>query len=166
MGEVDGDDDEDDGDDTSSKKSLGGTTTAKTPKGNSSSSTSQPSSESKGSSSPAAKPTLDARAQFGANLFLLSGMELGYVISTVEQECPKALENIRGMGRREGGRDDCHIEINVDSIPTKIFDQLNTYVQSKVGGANSSSSTKSKRPHSPGSDKKGPGRPKKKQKKV
>ncbi|KAG7346356.1 bromodomain containing protein [Nitzschia inconspicua] len=156
------------GGDTSSKKSSGSAT--KTPKG--SASTSSNLSDGKSASSPlsAPKPTLDARAQFGSNLFLLSGVELGYVISTCEEECPKALESVRG-----GGGTDCHIEINVDLIPTKVFDMLNTYVLGKVGGRESgssnNSSTKSKssstgsRPSSPSSEKKGPGKSKKRQKK-
>lgn len=102
-------------------------------------------------SSPAKQPPLDVRAQFGANLFLLSGMDLGYVISTCEEECPTALENVRG-----GDESCCHIEINVDKIPPKIFDLLNTYVSNKVGiDATDATSTHSA----------DVGRPKKKQKK-
>lgn len=77
------------------------------------------------SSVPAAPPTLDARARFGSNLFLLSGIELGHVITTCELECPDALETC--------GNDRHKIEINVDSIPTDIFANLNTYVTQKVG---------------------------------
>jgi len=73
----------------------------------------------------AEKPTLDARARFGSNLFLLSGIELGHVITTCELECPEALETC--------GNDRNKIEINVDSIPTDIFANLNTYVTQKVG---------------------------------
>jgi hypothetical protein len=144
---------------TNNKKTSSGT---KTPKGSSSSA----SNLSDGKSSPVAKPSLDARAQFGANLFLLSGMELGHVISTCEEECPECLENV------PGGKD-CNIEINVDLIPTKVFDMLNTYVSGKVGGcsggsknaANGTSSVSRSGSPSTNSEKKGPGRPKKKQKK-
>jgi hypothetical protein len=112
------------------------------------------------------KPPLDARAQFGSNLFLLSGMELGYVLSTCEEECPECLENVRG------GKD-CHIEINVDLIPITVFELLNTYVSGKVGGGTggaksvTNSTSTNSRSGSPNTilEKKGPGRPKKKHKK-
>ena len=74
---------------------------------------------------PTEKPTLDARARFGSNLFLLSGVELGHVITTCELECSEALETC--------GNDRNKIEINVDAIPTDIFANLNTYVTQKVG---------------------------------
>jgi hypothetical protein len=155
----------DDGE-SGSRKSTGGGSATKTPKGSASSSSNLSDTNKSSASSPGAapKPSLDARAQFGSNLFLLSGVELGYVISTCEEECPKALEYV------PGGVPDSHIEINVDLIPTKTFDMLNTYVQSKVGGGTgggSASKAKSNgsRSGSPNSDKKGPGRPKKKQKK-
>lgn len=76
---------------------------------------------------PTAPPTLDARARFGSNLFLLSGVELGHVLTTCELECPKALETC--------GNDRYKIEINVDDIPTDIFANLNTYVTQKVGNS-------------------------------
>lgn len=68
-------------------------------------------------------PSLDARAKFGANIFLLSGVELGHVMTTLELECPKVLEE---------GYDD-HVEINVDAIPPNVFANLNSYVSSKIG---------------------------------
>lgn len=77
------------------------------------------------SSVPAAPPTLDARARFGSNLFLLNGIELGHVLTTCELDCPQALESY--------GKDRYKIEINVDAIPTDIFANLNTYVTQKVG---------------------------------
>lgn len=68
-------------------------------------------------------PSLDARAKFGANLFLLSGSELGRVMTSLELECPRALETWENQ----------KMEINVDEIPPKIFSTLNAYVSSKVG---------------------------------
>ena len=68
-------------------------------------------------------PSIDARSKFGANIFLLSGVELGHVMTTLELECPKVLE---GWGEE-------HVEINVDEIPMKVFSNLNSYVTSKVG---------------------------------
>ena len=59
---------------------------------------------------------------------MLSGVELGHVITTCELECPEALE-ICWNDRNK-------IEINVDSIPTDIFANLNTYVTQKVGNSN------------------------------
>lgn len=88
----------------------------------------------------AEKPTLDARARFGSNLFLLSGVELGHVMTTCELECPEALETC--------GNDRNKIEINVDAIPTDIFANLNTYVTQKVG----SNGGKDKMASSPSSD--------------
>jgi hypothetical protein len=68
-------------------------------------------------------PSLDARAKFGSNIFLLSGPELGHVTTTLELECPKVLES---WGEEQ-------IEINVDEIPSKVFSSLNSYVTFKVG---------------------------------
>ncbi|MGK3752747.1 MAG: hypothetical protein ACI8RD_005052 [Bacillariaceae sp.] len=82
-------------------------------------------------------PTLDARARFGSNLFLLSGVEMGHVLATCELECPEALETCGGK---------LSIEINVDKIPTEVFANLNTYVTSKVGNNNNMAGS------SPGSD--------------
>lgn len=91
---------------------------------------------------PAAPPTLDARARFGSNLFLLSGVELGHVLTTCELDCPDALETC--------GSDRQKIEINVDTIPTDIFANLNTYVTQKVG--NKGSSGNNEVATSPGND--------------
>lgn len=107
------------------------------------------------SSLPSEKPTLDARARFGSNLFLLSGVELGHVITTCDLECPEALETC--------GSDRNKIEINVDSIPTDIFANLNTYVTQKVGN---NSDRNNKMATSPGSDTGGTsGKSRKKQRK-
>jgi hypothetical protein len=106
-------------------------------------------------------PSLDVRARFGSNLFLLSGVEMGYVMSTCELECPEVLEswtsvvrqpatdeggdenknnnnnNSTSLAAASGGRGqqlyEANVEINVDAIPSDIFAKLNTYVTSKVG---------------------------------
>jgi hypothetical protein len=70
-----------------------------------------------------ATPSLDARAKFGANLFLMSGSELGHVMTTLELECPRVLESWEEQ----------KVEINVDEIPPKVFSTLQSYVSSKVG---------------------------------
>ena len=67
-------------------------------------------------------PALDARAKFGANLFLLSGIELGWVFTDLELNCPHVLES---WG-------DSKIEINVDEIPSDIFGRLQKYVSGLV----------------------------------
>lgn len=67
---------------------------------------------------------LDVRARFGANLFLLSGVELGIVCTELELNCPQVLES---WG-------DSKIEINVDEIPTKLFLRLQKYVSGLVDG--------------------------------
>lgn len=75
---------------------------------------------SKESSSPVTEraPALDARARFGANLFLLSGVELGWVFTELELHCPQALEP---WGESK-------VEINVDEISNDTFARLNKYV--------------------------------------
>lgn len=74
-------------------------------------------------SSLAGTPSLDARANFAANIFLLSGVELGHVMTKLDLECPKALE---AWGEAK-------MEINVDAIPADVFANVNSYVQTKVG---------------------------------
>jgi len=74
---------------------------------------------------------LDVRARFGANLFLLSGIELGIIISDLESSCPHVLESW-------GGTDSSKIEINVDEIPLKIFTRLQKYVHGLVESGGSS----------------------------
>ena len=65
---------------------------------------------------------LDVRAKFGANLFSLSGVELGMVFSELELNCPEVLES---WGESK-------IEINVDEIPPKVFARLQKYVNGLV----------------------------------
>ena len=76
-------------------------------------------------------PSLDARAAFGTNLFLLSGMELGHVMTILEVECPEVLENCTSGGLGEPSK----VEIVVDSIPPEIFASLNSYVNNRIGGS-------------------------------
>jgi len=89
---------------------------------------------------------LDVRARFAARLQRLSGMELGHVMSTIDIQCPEALEDpaedeLRSddvpKGRRHpyswdqfnGGT---QIEIDVDAIPADTFWRLDKYVKDKV----------------------------------
>lgn len=89
--------------------------------------------------SPAHTPALDARTKFGANLFLLSGIELAHVIMTLEQECPNALEHVKEEVQLEDDPNDesnaisPKLEINVDEISHGVFQELSAYVIDKVG---------------------------------
>lgn len=67
--------------------------------------------------------SLDSRARLGANIFLLSGVELGHLVTTLELECPNALI--------EDGS--TQMEINIDAIPPDVFGRLSKFVESKVG---------------------------------
>jgi len=58
-----------------------------------------------------------------SNIFLLSGMELGHVMTKIEQKCPSALINLGGE----------HIEINVDVLDNRTLNELDRYVREKVG---------------------------------
>jgi hypothetical protein len=88
----------------------------------------------------AAPPTLDIRARFGANLFLLSGKDLAHVIMRLEQECPHALEHVTEeveVEYEDGGQSEKTVspklEINVDEIDPKVFTELVAYVADKLG---------------------------------
>jgi len=80
-----------------------------------------------------AKRNLDGRAQFGADLFLLSGYELGYVMTQIEKECPQILDS---WGHEK-------VELNVDAIPTEMYEKLRQYVHSKIGSKRSRKSSES-----------------------
>ncbi len=91
---------------------------------------------------------LDVRARFAARLQRLSGMELGYVLQTIDIQCPEALEDptpdqMRSdatpvVKRHRYAWDDfdggCQIEVDVDSIPPATFWELDKYVKEKVDG--------------------------------
>jgi hypothetical protein len=82
---------------------------------------------------------LDVRARFGANLFLLSGIELARVIMKLEQECPQVLEHISDELVVEDSTPGSEpivapkLEINVDAIENPLFTELSNYVQELVG---------------------------------
>mmetsp|Transcript_36514 Transcript_36514/g.88500 ORF Transcript_36514/g.88500 Transcript_36514/m.88500 type:complete len:207 (+) Transcript_36514:100-720(+) len=67
--------------------------------------------------------SLDSRARFGSNIFLLNGVELGHVVTTLELECPNALIE-------DGSK---QMEINIDAIPQQVFGRLSAFVESKIG---------------------------------
>ena len=89
---------------------------------------------------------LDVRARFVARLQRLSGMELGHVMSTIDIQCPEALEDPAEDERRSddiptgkrhpyswdqfnGG---AQIEIDIDAIPADTFWRLDKYVKEKI----------------------------------
>lgn len=91
---------------------------------------------------------LDVKTRFAARLQRLSGMELGHVLSVIDEKCPEALEEppedqLRSDAQRmtkrhnyaldefDGG---CQIEIDIDAIPTHIFGELDAYVKEQVSG--------------------------------
>jgi hypothetical protein len=83
---------------------------------------------------------LDSRARFGANLFLLSGIELAHVIMKLEQECPHVLEHISDeivvQDNAAPGVEPLvapQLEINVDAIENPLFTELSKFVQERVG---------------------------------
>ena len=80
----------------------------------------------KARSSLSSEPTLDAKARFSANILLLNGMELGYLIRTIECECPKAIE--RGQSLPE------KLEIVVDELEQGLFHRLDDYAAHKAAG--------------------------------
>mmetsp|Transcript_11241 Transcript_11241/g.17374 ORF Transcript_11241/g.17374 Transcript_11241/m.17374 type:complete len:275 (+) Transcript_11241:190-1014(+) len=67
--------------------------------------------------------TLDQKMNLGSNIFLLSGMELGHIMTKIEQKCPVALVSLGGE----------HVEINVDALDNRTLNELDRYVREKVG---------------------------------
>ena len=67
--------------------------------------------------------TLDSKAQLSSKIFLLSGFELGHVLTTIENRCPQALDQVG---------DSSHIEINIDEFDYKTFVDIDKYVKDKV----------------------------------
>jgi len=75
-------------------------------------------------------PSLQRRTQFGANLFYLSGMELGHVIKQLELKCPKSLQSPpAGVTSQEHEQ----LEIDVDQIDPKTFAELDRYLKETLG---------------------------------
>mmetsp|Transcript_15637 Transcript_15637/g.23683 ORF Transcript_15637/g.23683 Transcript_15637/m.23683 type:complete len:234 (-) Transcript_15637:36-737(-) len=74
--------------------------------------------------------SLDMKADLASKIFLLSGMELTHVITLLENRCPTALEQV--------GKDEVHMEINVDALDYKVFTDVNNYVQEKIASRHGS----------------------------
>lgn len=70
--------------------------------------------------------TLDERSKFSANLMMLTGLELGYVVKTIEAQCPQAIE----IGQQVPGK----MEIVVDQLlsNSSLFTKLSDYAELKA----------------------------------
>jgi hypothetical protein len=71
--------------------------------------------------------SLDTKAALSERLFLLSGVELGHVITLIEQQAPQALEDVVGSNQ---------VEIVMDALPPRTFAELDKYTRDKVGHRN------------------------------
>ena len=94
------------------------------------------STNSAGASSSTAPLPLDTRTRFGANLFLLSGIELAHVIMKLEQQCPDVLEQLTEEVEVDDNAEKAvspKLEINIDAIEPALFDELSAYVLERVG---------------------------------
>jgi len=69
--------------------------------------------------------TLDAKARLASNLLILTGPELGHVITTIQlSKCPAALEVSRGVRDK--------MEIVVDEMDPQLFEQISRYAAEKA----------------------------------
>ena len=70
--------------------------------------------------------TLDERSKFSANLMMLTGLELGYVVKMIEAQCPQAIE----VGQQVPGK----LEIVVDQLLSNstLFAKLSDYAELKA----------------------------------
>jgi len=91
---------------------------------------------------------LDVKARFAANLLSLSGIELGYVITTLERKAPHVLEDLNyhtaTANNNNGGYSGDHldpfhskyasssIEINVDKLDPTLLNELAKYAQERA----------------------------------
>jgi hypothetical protein len=68
----------------------------------------------------------DERSKFSANLLMLTGLELGYVVKTIEIQCPQAIE----IGQQVPGK----MEIVVDRLISNasLFNKLSEYAEQKA----------------------------------
>lgn len=71
-------------------------------------------------------PSLDARAQLARDLLALKGVELGFVMSLLEQECPESLEIEPQIPN--------HLEINLDAMTPTVFAKIAKYASEQVVG--------------------------------
>lgn len=95
--------------------------------------------EGKKKSSQKTSISLDAKTKFASNIYRLSGMELGHVLQVIDLKCPQALEqpdpSPSGMNSKEsscGFGGEAEVEINVDALDLRTFNELDRYVKEKV----------------------------------
>lgn len=78
--------------------------------------------------------SLDTKAKFAKQLYRLSGMEIGHVISVLDIRCPQALElpdpSADLITNNCAGVSD--VEINVDAIDARTLAELERYVKEKT----------------------------------
>jgi hypothetical protein len=70
-----------------------------------------------------APPALDVRSRLAANLLLLNGVELGHVVSLLEQKAPTCLE-------MSAVRD--KLEINLDALDATIFSEVSAFAAERA----------------------------------
>ena len=71
-------------------------------------------------------PSLDARAQLARDLLALTGLELAHVMSTLERECPSAIETEEQIP--------CHLELNLDKMTPTVFANIAQYAAEVSSG--------------------------------
>lgn len=72
---------------------------------------------------PTAPPALDVRSRLAANLLLLNGIELGHVVSLLEQKAPTCLEvsSVRDK-----------MEINLDALDGAVFSEVSSFAAERA----------------------------------
>ena len=80
---------------------------------------------------------LDSKAQLASNIFLLSGMELAHVITTIENRCPQALDQVSENNNNNNNPMTHQLEINIDALDYKTFADLEKYTRDKVANRHS-----------------------------
>lgn len=78
----------------------------------------------KGRQSTGGTPSLDARAQLAHDILALKGVEMGYVMSLLERECPECLEIDPQVPE--------HLELNLDAASPKIFAKITEYASEQA----------------------------------
>jgi hypothetical protein len=72
--------------------------------------------------------SLDAQARFAAHLLLMNGPELGHIVTTLERECPAALEAVGEMMVTIPDQ----MEIILDNVDAHTFAKLSQYAAEKA----------------------------------
>jgi hypothetical protein len=72
---------------------------------------------------PTAPPALDVRSRLAANLLLLNGVELGHVVSLLEQKAPTCLEVSAVRDK---------LEINLDVLDAAVFSEVAAFAAERA----------------------------------